>query len=141
MTLNKKLFGIVALAAALGAVLVSAQLSSATHVRPKGATPLRVPLVVAYKQCIPPGNSTHGLPLNFPSCVPPTQQSNFLTVGTPDANGAAANMTGFILLKVKITSPEDVAIISQGTDVRCRPATSSTVCTSPNSIGGADYSG
>jgi len=53
MILTKKKFGVVALVAALGTFLVSAQLSSATHVRPKGATPLYVPLVIAYKNGAP----------------------------------------------------------------------------------------
>jgi hypothetical protein len=48
MSLSKKLFG-VALITALGTSLLSAQLSSATHVRPKGASPLHVPIVIAYK--------------------------------------------------------------------------------------------
>ena len=74
MTLSKKLFGVMAMIAALGTVLVSAQLSSATHVRPKGATPLYVPLVVAYKQCVG-GASQHGAPLSFASCVSPVQES------------------------------------------------------------------
>jgi hypothetical protein len=143
MTLSKKLFGVTAMVAALGTLLVSAQLSSATHVRPKGATPLYVPLVVAYKQCTAP-NSSHGAPLAFQSCVPPTQESNFLTVGTPDANGSAANMSGFIRLVVKSTSPEDVLITSSLTDVRCKPGSgiSASVCAPGNTdTAGLDYTG
>ena len=87
--------------------------------RPKGATPLRASLVPAFKACAAP-NRTHGAPLAFPSCNPPVQTSNFLTIGSPDANGAGANSTGFVLLKVKPTSPEDVLITSIGTDVRCQ---------------------
>ena len=41
-------------------------------------------------ECTSP-NRTHGPPLAFPSCNPPVQTSSFLTVGTPDANGAPAN--------------------------------------------------
>jgi hypothetical protein len=144
MTLRKKLFG-VAMVAALGTVLVSAQLSSATHVRPKGASPFYVPTVIAYKACGTP-NSTHQGGVAGPSCVAPNgpiQESNFLTVGTPDANGAGANSTGFIRLVVKITSPEDVLITSQGTDVRCKPATATTVCApaNANAADGPDYTG
>jgi hypothetical protein len=58
--------------------------------RPKGATPLRVSLVPAYQQCSSP-NSTHGAPLNSASCTPPVLSSSFLTMGSPDANGAPAN--------------------------------------------------
>jgi hypothetical protein len=141
MTLNKKLFGVVAIVAALGTVLVSAQLSSATHVRPKGATPFRTPIVPAFKACAAPGNRTHGAPLAFPSCAPPVQTSNSLTVGTPDNNGAATNSVSFVLLKVKGTSPEDVLITSSGTDVRCKAGVSPAVCSSANAADGPDYSG
>jgi hypothetical protein len=140
MTQIKKLFGIVAIVAALGTLLLTAQLSSATHVRPKGATPLRVPLVPAFKACTAP-NRTHGAPLAFPSCNPPVQTSNFLTIGSPDANGAGANSVGFVLLKVKSTSPEDVLITSSGSDVRCKAATAAAVCSSANAADGPDYSG
>jgi len=120
--------------------MVLVQAASATHVRPKGATPLRASVVPAFKACATP-NRTHGAPLAFPSCNPPVQASNFLTIGSPDANGAGANSTAFILLKVKQTSPEDVLITSQGTDIRCLPATAATVCTSANASDGPDYSG
>ena len=39
--------------------------------------------------------------VSVPSCSPPVQASNFLTVGTPDANGAAANSVGSLRLEVK----------------------------------------
>jgi hypothetical protein len=125
--------------AVLGA-LVLAQLADATHPRPKGATPLRFALVPAYKPCTAP-NSKHGPPLAFPSCVPPEQVSNFLTVGTPDANGADANSVGSVVIKIKTTSPEDVLISGSVTDVRCKPATDPSVCSSANAAAGADYSG
>ena len=146
MTLrSKKSFGLVALVAALGALLVSAQLSSATHVRPKGGSPFFVPIVIAYKACTTP-NSNHNGGVPGPSCaapVGPVQESNFLTVGTPDApgNGAGANAVASVKLVVKTTSPEDVLITSNATDIRCKPATSGTVCNSPNSADGPDYSG
>ena len=76
--------------AALGALVV-AQLAGALHPRPTGATPVRVSLVPAYEPCTSP-NRTHGPPLAFPSCSPPVQTSDFLTVGTPDANGAAREL-------------------------------------------------
>jgi hypothetical protein len=140
MTIRTKLFGIVVLSAALGTLLLSSQLSSASHVRPKGASPISASMVPAYKACASP-NRTHGAPLAFPSCNPPVQASSFLTNGTPDANGAPANAVGTVLIKVKTTSPEDVFIISNGTDIRCRPGTAATVCNSPNAADGPDYSG
>jgi hypothetical protein len=64
-----------------------------------------------------------------------------LTIGSPDANGAGANSTAFILLQVKSTSPEDVLIKSTGTDIRCKAGVAATVCNSANSADGPDYSG
>jgi len=140
MTIKRKMVLPLALAVgALGLMAVS-QVASGSHVRPKGATPLRVSLVPSYKACTTP-NRTHGAPLAFPSCNPPVQSSSFLTLGTPDANGAGAQSTGFILLNVVAVSPEDVKIDSTITDVRCLPATSATVCASPNTAAGPDYSG
>lgn len=140
MTIKRKM--VLPLALALGAIgfMAVSQVASATHVRPKGATPLRASLVPSFKACAAP-NRTHGAPLAFPSCNPPVQTSNFLTIGSPDANGAGANSTGFILLKVKATSPEDVLITSTITDVRCTAATAAAVCTSANAGDGPDYSG
>ena len=140
MSIKKKMVLPMALAVgALGLMAVS-QIASGSHVRPKGATPLRASLVPAFKACGTP-NRTHGAPLAFPSCNPPVQASNYLTVGTPDANGAGANAVGSVLLRVKSSSPEDVLINSSGTDVRCLPATSASVCNSANGTDGPDYSG
>src|SRR4051794_21524261 len=140
MTIRRKMVLPLALALGVLGLMVVSQVASATHVRPKGATPLRASLVPAYKQCTAP-NRTHGAPLAFPSCNPPVQQSNFLTVGSPDANGAGANSTGFILRAVKSPSPEDVNIRADITDVRCKRATAATVCNSANTADGPDYSG
>jgi hypothetical protein len=140
MTIKRKMVLPLALAVgALGLMAVS-QLASASHVRPKGATPLRASLVPSFKACTAP-NRTHGAPLAFPSCNPPVQTSNFLTIGSPDANGAGANSTGFILLKVDAIPPEDVLITSSITDVRCQAATAAAVCNSANAADGPDYSG
>jgi hypothetical protein len=95
--------------------------------RPKGATPMRASLVPAYTQCTS-GNRTHGGPpqLAQPSCAPPVQASNFLTVGTPDApgNGQAANSTGSVQYTVLVgdsatlANESDVRIATSITDVR-----------------------
>jgi hypothetical protein len=140
MTIKRKMVLPVALALGVVGLMVVSQIASATHVRPRGATPLRASLVPSYKACAAP-NRTHGTPLAFPSCNPPVQQSNFLTVGSPDANGAGAQSEGSILLTVVSTSPEDVLIKANITDVRCKPATSATVCNSANAADGPDYSG
>jgi hypothetical protein len=128
-----------ALVLALGFVII-AQVAFATHPRPKGAALLRVALVPASKPCVTP-NEMHGGGLATPSCSPPEQSSSYLTVGTPDANGAASNSIGFLRIKVKASSPEDVLVSGSISDVRCRPATAASVCNSPNEAGGPDYSG
>jgi hypothetical protein len=150
MTLRKSVVSgvvvLMALALAATGFLLMAQKSSATHVRPKGASPVRVPFVIAYQACTTGANTTHGTPLAFPSCNPPVQASNFLTVGTPDANTAAANATGFAKLDVHVGVPgppddSDVNITADATDVRCKAATAATVCNSANAADGPDYSG
>jgi hypothetical protein len=125
--------------AALG-LMVIAQLAGASHVRPRGASPVRLALVPAFKQCTT-ANRAHGAPLAFSSCAPPVQSSNFLTVGTPDANGAGANSVGFVQARVKTTSPEDVLFSGSISDVRCLPGTTASVCTGVNNADGPDYSG
>jgi glucose/arabinose dehydrogenase len=84
--------------------------------RPKGATPLRVPLVPAYQPCTAP-NRMHGAPLAYGSCAPPAQSSGTLTVGTPDANGSAASSSGYALFRA-LTG--DVGLELSVTDVRRR---------------------
>ena len=67
--------------------------------RPKAAAPVYAPLVPAYEQCetIPnPANRTHAAPLTYPSCSPPQQTSDYLTVGTSDANGQLAKSAGYV---------------------------------------------
>ena len=125
--------------AALG-LMVAAQIAGATHARPKGATPLRVPLVPAYNACATP-NRTPGPPLAFPSCNPPVQGSSFLTVGSPDANGAAANSVGAVQLNVVPSTccpPQDVAVTASISDVRCKAG---SACGNANAAGGPDYTG
>jgi hypothetical protein len=101
--------------------------------RPRGATPLRASLVPAYNQCTT-GNSSHGAPLAHPSCNPPVQASNFLTVGSPDANGAGANSNGFVQYNAlagntaTVANEADVQVNVNITDVR-------------NKAGLADYTG
>jgi glucose/arabinose dehydrogenase len=95
------------------------------YVRPRGASPLRVPMVPAYSACTS-ANSTHGAPLAFSSCAPPAQQSGFVTVGTPDANGAGAKSIGFVGLKTIVgdsgtpADEADLRLTTAITDVRRR---------------------
>jgi hypothetical protein len=143
MSIRKKMALPVALAMAVVGMMVVAQIASATHPRPKGASPLRASLVPAYNQCAAP-NRTHGPPLAFPSCNPPVQSSTAITVGSPDANGAAANSVGSIRLSVVAGAPglpedSDVNITANITDVRCKAGTAA--CGSANAADGADYTG
>ena len=120
--------------------MVMAQMASATHPRPKGATPLRASTVPAYKACTTP-NRTHGAPLAFPSCNPPVPASAYLTVGSPDANGAPANSVGSVRIDAKVGVPgppddSDVLLKASISDVRCTPAVDPSVCNSPNSVAG-----
>jgi Tol biopolymer transport system component len=92
--------------------------------RPKGATPVRISLVPGFQSCASP-NRSHGAPLAFGSCAPPVQTSANLTVGSPDANGAAANFVGFMKLGVVAGTPgppedSDVTIAASLSDVRCK---------------------
>jgi hypothetical protein len=79
------------------------------YARPKSATPLNLALVPAYDECTGsnPAGMTHGAPLAVPSCEPATQSSDYLTVGTPDANGEAPNSNGLLTLKQLGESPID----------------------------------
>jgi peptidoglycan/xylan/chitin deacetylase (PgdA/CDA1 family) len=98
-------------------------LSPPNFVRPKGATPVYVPLVPAYEQCTA-GNTSHGAPLSYPSCNPPAESSGELTVGTPDANGEAANSQGSIKVSALPGDPSttadeaDIRFATSITDVR-----------------------
>lgn len=142
-TAKRRIALLLALALAVVAYAAVAELAGATHPRPKGATPFKVSLVPTYNPCTAP-NRTHGPPLAFPSCSPPAQTSGFVTVGTPDANGAAANSVGSIRIDVIVGVPgppndSDVIVTPQMTDVRCKAGTSS--CGNANAAGGPDYTG
>src|SRR4051794_3112140 len=107
-------------AVAVALVVMLGGSASATHVRPKGASPFYASVVPAFQNC-PAPNRTHAPPLAFPSCNPPVQTSPNLTIGSPDANGAAANSTSFIKLKVVGVAggggDTHVVITSVGTDI------------------------
>jgi sugar lactone lactonase YvrE len=100
-------------------------LPAAGYPRPKSASRVRVSLVPAFNRCNAP-NRTHGPPLSFPSCAPPAQASSFLTVGTADANGAAAQSVGSLQLVAVVGDPgtpadeADVKLTASATDVRLK---------------------
>jgi hypothetical protein len=93
--------------------------------RVKGATPSTFSLVPAYQPCVT-GNKTHGAPLAYPSCGPPSQESGVLTVGSPDSNGHTASSVSQVKFKVlgAPTPPEDsdVQLNINVSDVLCRAA-------------------
>ncbi len=72
--------------------------------RPKGAGTLHAPLVPAYNTCTSP-NRVHAAPLSYNSCNPPSRTSTQLTVGTPDANGRAANSNSSLRIGVVPGNP------------------------------------
>jgi len=76
--------------------------------RPKGATPMRVALVPAYQECTAP-NRMHGGPLAVDSCNPPVQASNYLTVGTADANGQTPASIGSVRMDAVVDNPNTPA--------------------------------
>jgi hypothetical protein len=91
------------------------------HVRPLAASPFRASLVPAYRQCMNSDN-THGAPAAYPSCSPPSQESSYLTMGTPNANGQASQGTGSVrisVINVSLPAEDDQLEVSL-TDVRCR---------------------
>jgi hypothetical protein len=101
------------------------------YARPLSASPTTIKLVPAYKTCAS-ANSTHGAPLAAPSCNPPRQTSDYVTVGTPDVNGAGANSTGLVAFRAICHPPDgngvpecpapgdqiDIALTASLTDVR-----------------------
>ncbi len=93
------------------------------YVRPKGATPTRLALVPAYRECTAP-NRVHGPSLEQPSCNPPIRESTAVTIGSPDANGFPAATSGYALMRVMVGSPgtpeddADVALAFEMSDVR-----------------------
>jgi hypothetical protein len=88
------------------------------YARPKGATPTVFSLVPAFSPCTGP-NDTHGAPLSYGSCDPPTQDSAVLTIGSPDANGRSASSVSSVKFKVIAASPEDVQVVIKISDVLC----------------------
>jgi hypothetical protein len=96
---------------------------ASSYARPKGATPLRTPLVPAFRACIA-ANRSHGAPLAYASCSPPVQSSSYLTIGSPDANSKAASSIGSVTLTSvpgnsgTVADEADVKISVSITDVR-----------------------
>jgi hypothetical protein len=88
------------------------------YVRPKGATPLRVPLVPAFKPCTSP-NRTQGAPLSSPSCATPAPEATSAFIGIGDGNPAPAKSIGSVLVKALpgASGPPDDADVSIGVSI------------------------
>jgi dipeptidyl aminopeptidase/acylaminoacyl peptidase len=78
----------------------------AGYVRPLSASPLRASLVPAFKPCTAP-NRTHGPPLSFGSCAPPSQRAGFMTFGSAPS-GASPTAVGYVRLGVIPGDPDSV---------------------------------
>ena len=81
--------------------------TASTHVRPAGASPLRISLVPAAQECTAP-NRTHGPPLAFGSCAPVQPGSPNLTVGVGDGSPAFARSVGHVRIAVNPGVPGGV---------------------------------
>jgi TolB protein len=101
--------------------------------RPQAGKLFRVPLVIAYQQCLPvAANRTHSGGLSGASCNPARRLSSQATVGTLDANGKVPQSVGFVRMEVVCNPPApspdppcttpgdqtDVALQVSMTDVR-----------------------
>jgi hypothetical protein len=97
--------------------------ASVQQPRPKSATPIDAPLVPVYDPCTTP-NRVHAAPLSFSSCNPPALASDYLTMGTPDANGQLLKAVGYVHLRTINGDPNttadeaDVPLTVNMTDVR-----------------------
>ncbi len=126
---SRKLWAAVATAVAgLAVLFVSVPGARAYdgYPHPRGASPVRLPMVPVFERCDWVGggrrsDTVHGPGLTDASgqplraCSNPDQVSGTVTIGTPDANGQAANS---IATLVYTTVPGDVKIDFDVTDVR-----------------------
>jgi hypothetical protein len=103
---------------------------------PISASPLRMPLVSAYNGCTS-ANSTHGAPLNFPSCNPPARTSSTAMLGAGSVGFAELVVCDAASAVALCNEPgvvkPDVRLFANLRDVRC-------VGTLPSGCSaGADY--
>jgi len=141
MRMKKRIF-ILSVVSSLLALAFVASSALATHEHPTGASPLRVPLVPAFRACAA-ANSTHGAPLNFPSCNPPVPASGTVQSG-PGSVGYAVVLvcnTGAAPAACHESAPgfttamqPDVRVWGVGRDVQCRLTGSPGGC-----VAGSDY--
>jgi dipeptidyl aminopeptidase/acylaminoacyl peptidase len=75
-----------------------------SYPRPKGATPVLVALTIAYEPCTTPDRE-HNPPLSAPSCSQHQMTSDYLTVGTGDANGMLPRSVGSVRYDAVLDKP------------------------------------
>jgi hypothetical protein len=129
----------VVVAAIAVTMLALPALTQAIHPRPLSAHLVLTPLVPAYEQCIAP-DRMHGPPLVHGSCSGLQQASDYVTVGTFDANGSPAQSVGSFRVSTAAGTPgpptdNRISFHVRITDVRCKGV--SAGCPGP----GEDYSG
>jgi hypothetical protein len=147
-----------ALASGLVAVLAIASVTFAAHPHPanNGADKLTFAVVPAMKPCTTP-NSAHGEPLGAPSCTPANQArqtSPNITTGKSPAGPYKGRST--FVIDVSCTNgqvppcpapgdQEDVKLIANATDIRCKAAVQAARCGNENGAPagkvGDDYTG
>ena len=112
----------------------------------EGCHPELTSLVPAYDECTSPNRVHNGTLVAGGSCNPPVHSSANVTSGSPDSNGAAANFSGSVRLRVctgagPACPGSDVAILATLSDVRCQPGVTASACALPNDVAGPDYTG
>jgi len=139
--MRKRIF-VLSVVSSLLVLMSMASSALATHEVPLGGSPMRVPLVPAYDACVS-ANSTHGLPLNFPSCNPPVPTSGTVKAGAGSIGyvNILVCFVGATAAKCKEASPgfttamqPDVRLWGNGRDVQCRLTGTPGGCTA-----GSDY--
>jgi len=139
--MKKRIFVLSAMSALLALAFIASS-AMASHEKPIAASPVRIPLVPAFDACTS-ANSTHGLPLNFPSCNPPSPVSGTVKSG----NGSIGQgwiivcPTGASAVSCNESAPgftpsfePDVRLFGAGRDVQCRLTGTPTGCSA-----GSDY--
>jgi len=139
--MKKRIFVLSAMSALLALAFIASS-AMASHEKPVSGSPIRVPLVPAFDACTS-ANSTHGVPLNFPSCNPPVPTSGTVKSG----NGAVGQgwvvvcPTGGGATECNEAAPgfttamqPDVRLYGAGRDVQCRVTGSPSGCSA-----GSDY--
>jgi TolB protein len=77
--------------------------------RPKGASPMRLPLVPSETTCTAPNNS-HGAPLSYGSCSPPSPTSSKLAVSFGELKTKSLGSVKLVVNPGTNTNPDDADV-------------------------------